>query len=865
MTGEWPLIGRSEELRVITDATRDGPGQARGIVLSGAPGVGKTRLAREAVAACGPHGVRRRWIVGTASGRVVPLGAFADVSSHLGADPLRRVREAIDGLVGEGHDTPAIVGVDDAHLLDDLSAFAVHQLVAGRLATVILTIRSGEPAPDAITATWKDLHLKRLDLQPLSLDESTLLIEHTLDGPVHSQCARRLWHYTRGNVLYLRHLIDSEVDAGRLARPADLWLWEGHPELSAGLAELVEARIARAPRPVHDVLDALAVTEPLDSDILTAVTGADALAEAEVLGLISVDCDVHPAAVRLAHPMLGEVRRTGSLRLRQLSGRIATELARRGSADPRYVVRRAALTAGSDLPPDPQLFLAAAAAATQLMDQQLAETLAERAVAAGGGPQARLVHAMAITWQERGVEAETMLAELAAEASGPMRVQIAILRAMNFAVVLGDVGCAEAELELLPVNEPAARAIAKALRALTQLMRGHSRAAVDIARTGAPGSAIAQVLLAWVLVAGLGELGRLDEISAAADAGRAVADAAPEASHLRHPLAFQQTHSYRLAGALTQSDAVIARMRHETIDVLFEDPWHKALVGMSAMHRGALRLAVRSLRESLASLGVGANGRMLKSFGQSWLTTATAMAGRAVDARREFDAIQWWARDPDACGFDSDLSIAEAWTCAAEGSVSQSLSIVHAAAARESELGRPAWEVLLLQTATQFGDRTAASRLAELAAQVQGPRARAAAAHAAAWSTGDGDGLLEASRAYEEFGDRLAAADAAAQAVVAYRDAGRRGSALVAAGVAQRLATSCDGADTPALRCATMPVPVTARQREVISLAAQGLSNKQIAERLTMSVRSVEGHLFRASRRVGANSREQLIALLRGA
>ena len=51
MTGEWPLIGRSEELRVITDATRDGPGQARGIVLSGAPGVGKTRLAREAVAA----------------------------------------------------------------------------------------------------------------------------------------------------------------------------------------------------------------------------------------------------------------------------------------------------------------------------------------------------------------------------------------------------------------------------------------------------------------------------------------------------------------------------------------------------------------------------------------------------------------------------------------------------------------------------------------------------------------------------------------------------------------------------------------------------------------------------------------------
>jgi DNA-binding NarL/FixJ family response regulator len=62
-----------------------------------------------------------------------------------------------------------------------------------------------------------------------------------------------------------------------------------------------------------------------------------------------------------------------------------------------------------------------------------------------------------------------------------------------------------------------------------------------------------------------------------------------------------------------------------------------------------------------------------------------------------------------------------------------------------------------------------------------------------------------------------------------------------------------------------MPQPFTDRQREIISLAAQGLSNKQIADRLVMSVRSVEGHLFRASQRVGANSREQLISMLHGA
>jgi hypothetical protein len=169
---QWPLIGRSEELAVIADATRVTADRSRGIVLSGAAGVGKTHLAREAVAGCGSHNARRHWIVGTASARSVPLGAFAGIASDFGLDPLRRVREVIDGLIGDARDGAVVIGVDDAHLLDDLSAFAIHQLVARRLATVILTIRSGESPPDAITAIWKDHLLERLELQPLSLGGS---------------------------------------------------------------------------------------------------------------------------------------------------------------------------------------------------------------------------------------------------------------------------------------------------------------------------------------------------------------------------------------------------------------------------------------------------------------------------------------------------------------------------------------------------------------------------------------------------------------------------------------------------------------------------------------------------------------------
>lgn len=865
MPRQWPLIGRSEELGVIAEAARTPGDRARGIVLSGNAGVGKTRVAREAVDACGPRTARRHWIVGTASGRTIPLGAFASVASDFGPDPLRRVREVIDALVGDQPAGAVVVGVDDAHLLDELSAFTVHQLVTRRLATVVLTIRSGEVSPDAVTAVWKDNHLQRLELQPLSLTEVTRLAEHVLDGPVHSASAKRLWQYTQGNALYLRHLLESEVKAERIKQHSGVWLWDGQPELSPTLKDLLHARIADVPRAVREVLDALAVAEPLESAVLESIADSAALAEAETLGLVIIDSEARSATVRLTHPLLGEIIRADSMRLRRLRGRIATALAERGSTDPRDVVRHAVLAIESDHRPAPQHLLAAAGSAMQLGDLRLAERLAERAADAGGGPECKLLHAMAMTWQEQGAAAEYILAGLANETSGPMRVQIAILRAINFAVVLGQVSSAESELELLADDDDTVRPLKRALEALIALVRGNAPAAVAAASTaGADARDLAHMLTIWVRVAGFADLGRIDEIGPLADVGYAVADESPEASHLREPLALLQAYGYRFAGALADSDAVVARIRRDTIDVPFEQSWHSLLVGMSAMSRGALNDAQRSLREAIAYLGTGDSGRIVKSFARSWLATVTAMAGEATDARREFDAIEWWAENPDASMTDGERSMTEAWVRGAEGAVSQAVSITRCAADRELERGRHAWEVALLQAATQFGDPTTATRLTELTGLVQGPRATAAAAHAAALAAADGDALLDASRQYEAFGDRLAAADAAAHAVVAYQRTERRGAAMNASLIARRLAAECQGAQTPALRAALTTQPFTDRQREIISLAARGLSNKSIADQLTMSVRSVEGHLFRASQRVGANNREQLIAMLQG-
>ena len=129
--------------------------------------------------------------------------------------------------------------------------------------------------------------------------------------------------------------------------------------------------------------------------------------------------------------------------------------------------------------------------------------------------------------------------------------------------------------------------------------------------------------------------------------------------------------------------------------------------------------------------------------------------------------------------------------------------------------------------------------------------------HGAALAAGDGDGLSAVSAAYEEMGDLLAAVDAAAQASVTFREANLCGSAQTAT-TARDVAGRCGDVHTPAPSEAAAPVVFTGRMREVVMLAGGGLTNREIAERLQLSVRTVEGHLYRAAGRVGARDRNEL-------
>jgi DNA-binding NarL/FixJ family response regulator len=163
----------------------------------------------------------------------------------------------------------------------------------------------------------------------------------------------------------------------------------------------------------------------------------------------------------------------------------------------------------------------------------------------------------------------------------------------------------------------------------------------------------------------------------------------------------------------------------------------------------------------------------------------------------------------------------------------------------------------------QFGDVGAAARLQELAAQVEGPRAPLSARYARAVADDDAAGLDAVSHDFEAMGDVLAAADASAQAAASHRSAGRRGSALSASARAQLLARQCGGAVSPALVASNVPLPFTRREHEIANLVSRGLSNRDIAEATSLSIRTIEGHVYQASTKAGVSSRSELSALVR--
>jgi DNA-binding CsgD family transcriptional regulator len=860
MRDRWPLTGRDDEMRDIADALDSD--DCQGIAVAGRAGVGKSRLTREAAAIAEASGWSLRYIAATASGSTVPMGAFAHWIDEFDGAPSELVRRVTDALIRDTAPGRVLLVVDDAHVLDELSALVVHQLVVQHRASALLTIRTGRPAPDAVTALWKDGWVRRFELPSLARADSAALLGSALGATPDTDCADRMWRLTHGNVLYLRQLVDHELVAGRLVTQDGRCRWLGTPELSPSLVELVQEQIGTVPERVRDVVDLVAVGEPIAWECLAVTADPLALEEAEQRGLIRSSGD----AVYIGHPIYAEIRldQCGPLRLRRLRGVLAKAM--KASTGASNAVRRGLLWMESDLPPDPEVLAAAAEAAGSLLDFGLAERLSKAADESGNGVGARVRRAYNLLMLQKGDDVDQVIDTIATdEVPESSFINDVVLRAANLLWTRS----APAESwrvidDALAVATGPRLAQLLAFRANQLSLAGRPREVVEVMKRvdyGAlDGFGTTIALCAETLACG--ELGLPTQAGIKAAACYRVVGTTAESRFLEQPLVEFHSFALMLCGSIREA-VDIARRHWErsagqpaTAQAMAE-----AIVGVTALGAGDLVAALRHLPASDAA--VEADFVLANSFHRFQLMRVQALA-RSGDPETAVAALSNARkyRHPAYEYIKPNELLTEAWVAAAQSRVAEARRLATEAAETACANGQLAREVLCLQTATQFGDDTTTARLDELCAMVEGPRVKVAARYARALAAGDAAGLAAVSVEFEVMGDLLAAGDAAGQAGVAYRGSGLRGSAMTQGSRCAVLADRCGGATSPAVVAARVDFGLTAREREIAVLVGRGLSNQQIATAVSLSVRTVEGHIYRASVKAGATGRSDLAGII---
>jgi DNA-binding CsgD family transcriptional regulator len=861
----WPFRGREAELALIAQAMDD-PAVA-GIVVAGEAGVGKTRLALEALGQAGPERYVVKRAVATGATRSIQLGALAQL---LPADlpSANLLRAATEALVAVGNERRLVVEIDDAHLLDDVSAALLHQVVRSGAAFVLLTLRSGEPAPDPITALWKDRIIERFDLLPLSPLEVEQVLIAALDGQVDSTTTAMLWRATRGNALLLRELVVAGLDQDALTDTDGVWRWQGPLVMAPRLMELISARLERLDEDELHVLELLAYGDPLGLDLLVGLVPVRAIEALEAQGLLSVEQNRRRTQARPAHPLYVEAlrRRSQSLRARARQRELAEATRRFGARRRQDEFHLAMWQMAIGGEAEPRMLVSGARQAWAAFDVPVAERLARAALEGGAGVAAAQLLSDLLVYCGRAQEAEELLATLQLQ-PGDDEERARLQMAHAFIQFWGFDRIDEAfalltELERSIAN-PGWREGIIAMRARFLTHTGQYAAALQLIDRLPDTPPVfeateANALMVRALAAGCH--GRLSV--AGADVRRArrlVPRWREEVPWLGDMVEIAGYLSQALGGDLTGAAETAARLHAtaaEHTDYPFSHVVWCTLRGQAARLRGQVQDALRWLREGWRQSGEDAP-EVLASLCAAELAHAAALAGDHDLAERALAEAQASRRASQAI-FDPWVSIAATWVSATRGATAQAAEQALAGARRAHDTGALAYEPIALHDAVRLGAaRPVVDRLGELATQAEGDLVGLYAAHALAAARQDGQSLDQVASSLAAANATLLAAEAAAQAAVAHRRVGRLASARAAAASSARWLEACQGAWTPAL--GTLEAPrLTPREVELAKLASRGLSNREIADRLGIAVRTVDNHLHQAYTKLGIGGRGEL-------
>ena len=313
--------------------------------------------------------------------------------------------------------------------------------------------------------------------------------------------------------------------------------------------------------------------------------------------------------------------------------------------------------------------------------------------------------------------------------------------------------------------------------------------------------------------------------------------------------------SAQLAGREALVAQVVEAVRATRVTVLTGPPG----VGKTRIANAAFERLETDGRKPARIYGTAAGRDVPLSAFSSLLDGSWASATDGFGLARAREAV---GAAPHHLGvFEPEQEFMRAEASAYAGDLAGARTYARHAAEAAHTLGQRPIAVLAWNAVARYGDpHTAVTGVGDVS--FDRPVSALMRGQIAALDTSDPQALHEIAEGYAAIGLRPLAADAFATLT---HIAANSGDARLEARAAQRLATILDEGEPLSLVATRMPRSahaLTTRERDVAALAAAGLPDSAIAERLGLSVRTVQTHLAHVYAKTNTAGRRELAALM---
>ncbi|WP_115790104.1 helix-turn-helix transcriptional regulator [Arthrobacter silvisoli] len=289
---QWSVAARGREMARVREAL--GRPEVLGVVITGAQGVGKSSMGRLVVSSLDndPYVIHLR---SASTGEGAPYSCFSFMLARLPQKYLSSptgILQGITSLIREdaaGRDV--VLVLDNPGGTDEMSTGVLMNILLTGAARIIAIAQQASDLPVDFHWFLQEGRLAEVQLETLGHDQTAEVLSKMLGHRMTAALVSRLHTASGGNPLLLESLVAEQRAAGNLVLLNSVWTLRGDlvMESAHGLEEVVRARWTKESPEAREIVEMLACARRVPLGRLAAVYDAKTLADMEDSGLLTVD------------------------------------------------------------------------------------------------------------------------------------------------------------------------------------------------------------------------------------------------------------------------------------------------------------------------------------------------------------------------------------------------------------------------------------------------------------------------------------------------------------------------------------------------------------------------------------------------